>query len=124
MDTKDRLSVYDINQLAQEHTPGHALFERRQAEDMRNTLADYGLALSRARSDMAVMMTRLLRIVEVHDAAIARKDYATSDAIRQALDVSWPFDTTPDARWSAYSARFDVATKKRIVHFVATPPST
>jgi hypothetical protein len=122
METKERPSVYDINELARQHTPGYALFERRQIEDMRESLARYGLALSKAESEMSVMMTRLLRVVEAHDAARARKDYATSDAIRQALDVSYPFDTTPAARRDAYRVRFDVPMKKGMVHFVATPP--
>ena len=123
METEARLSVHDINELAREHTPGHYLFERQQVEKMRESLARYGVALAGAESRMGVMMTRLLRVAEVHDAALARKDYAVSDAIRQALDISPPFETTPASRRAAYSARFDVPAKKRMVNFLAMPSS-
>ena len=122
MEAEKRPSVHDINELARKHTPGYYLFERRQIENMRESLAGYGLALARAQSDMAVMMERLLRVVEIHDAARARKDYATSDAIRQALDCTYPFRSTSKERADRYMARFDVATERRMVNFLTTPP--
>lgn len=122
MDTTHRLSVHELNQIVRQHRPDHYVYERAQIEDMRERVANYGLQLSRALSDRSVLLTRLNNVVAVHDAARARKDYATSDALRAALDVSWPFDTSPRERAEAYNARFEVILGDRLIHFLATPP--
>lgn len=79
-------------------------------------------------------MERLNRIVAIHDDARARKDYALSDQIRKALDISLPTpgrrlakDIAKDIR-ADYQARFDVSTESRrrgksLVAFLATPPA-
>jgi hypothetical protein len=65
-----------------------------------------------------------MRVVEVHDAARARKEYAVSDALRHAFDCTYPFETTPAERAASYAARFDVSTTHQTVNFVSTPPAT
>lgn len=93
--------------------------------DLNELCVAYAVALDWARVDLAFAMERLNRIVAIHDDARDRKDYALSDQIRKALDISLP---TPDRRLGKdiradYQARFEVSTEKSLVAFLATPPA-
>lgn len=93
--------------------------------DFKQLCVSYAVALGWARHDLTAAMERLNRIVAIHDDARERKDYALSDQIRKALEISLP---TPDRRLAKdiradYQARFDVSAEKSLVAFLATPPA-
>lgn len=104
MTNATRMTVHDINELARKHTHGYILFDQAQVDDMRERLANYGANLSAMRSLVAVMMTQLTRVSDVLATARDGKDFYTSDALRAALDVTYPFETTPRERQDAYDA--------------------
>ena len=125
MDVKpeERLSVYDLDRLVRAHAPGFAVFHRSYLEGHYENLIGYGVELSWARADLLMAMERLNQVAAMHDAALARKDYDLSDALRKALDIS-PIGQgrTRKEIETDYAARFDVPAKKSVVRFVATPP--
>lgn len=92
----------------------------RPSEEMKEALASYGAALSRAQADLKVAHGRLGRIVALHDELLAARHYVASDRVRDALTLDCGH---PDMAASVrlYAGRFDVSSRGRPVPFLATP---